>query len=55
MSNRIRRCPHDRNYTLSSVCPVCGRPTRPAHPARFSPQDRYGNYRRAVRRWNTSE
>ncbi|MCM2466553.1 RNA-protein complex protein Nop10 [Methanoculleus oceani] len=55
MSNRIRRCPDDLRYTLSPVCPVCGQPSRPAHPARFSPQDRYGNYRRAVRRWNTSQ
>ncbi|MDN7011492.1 RNA-protein complex protein Nop10 [Methanoculleus sp. FWC-SCC3] len=55
MSSRIRRCPHDRRYTLSDLCPVCDRPCRPAHPARFSPQDRYGSYRRAVRRWNTSQ
>ncbi|WP_292520274.1 RNA-protein complex protein Nop10 [Methanoculleus sp.] len=54
MSNRIRRCP-DGRYTLSPVCPACGRPSRPAHPARFSPEDRYCNYRRAARRWNTSE
>ncbi|MCC7557004.1 MULTISPECIES: RNA-protein complex protein Nop10 [Methanoculleus] len=55
MSSRIRRCPHDRRYTLSDLCPVCGRPCRPAHPARFSPEDRYGKYRRAVRGWNTSQ
>ncbi|MFA7562713.1 MAG: RNA-protein complex protein Nop10 [Methanoculleus sp.] len=55
MSNRIRRCPHDRIYTLSNLCPVCDRPSRSAHPARFSPEDRYGIYRRAARRWNTSE
>ncbi|NMA88155.1 MAG: RNA-protein complex protein Nop10 [Methanoculleus bourgensis] len=54
MSSRIRSCPQDRRYTLSLVCPVCGRPTRPAHPARFSPEDRYGSYRRVVRRWTTS-
>ncbi|MEG3055334.1 MAG: nucleolar RNA-binding Nop10p family protein [Methanoculleus sp.] len=39
MSRRIRRCPHDRRYTLCLICPVCGRPTRTAHPARFSPED----------------
>ncbi|KUG20784.1 MAG: RNA-protein complex protein Nop10 [Methanomicrobiaceae archaeon] len=52
MSGRIRRCTFDRTYTLSLVCPVCGRETRPAHPARFSPQDRYGAYRRVIREWN---
>ncbi|NLZ30056.1 MAG: RNA-protein complex protein Nop10 [Methanomicrobiales archaeon] len=50
MSRRIRRCPHDQRYTLCLVCPACGRPTRTAHPARFSPEDRYGRYRRAIRR-----
>ncbi|MBP7411791.1 RNA-protein complex protein Nop10 [Methanoculleus sp. 10] len=54
MSNRIRCCPDDLRYTLALVCPICGRSTRPAHPARFSPEDRYGNYRRVVRRWKTS-
>ncbi|MDN7025160.1 RNA-protein complex protein Nop10 [Methanoculleus sp. FWC-SCC1] len=51
MSNRIRRCAHDQTYTLSETCPVCGRPTRTAHPARFSPQDRHGRYRRVIREW----
>ncbi|MDV2480635.1 RNA-protein complex protein Nop10 [Methanoculleus sp. Wushi-C6] len=55
MSSRIRRCPVDRRYTLSPVCPVCGGPTGPAHPARFSPQDRYCRYRKGLRRWNTSQ
>ncbi|MDD1716674.1 MAG: RNA-protein complex protein Nop10 [Methanoregulaceae archaeon] len=51
MTGRIRRCPYDRTYTLSSLCPLCGQPTRTAHPARFSPEDRYGSYRRAARLW----
>ncbi|MDI6866311.1 RNA-protein complex protein Nop10 [Methanoculleus sp.] len=55
MNSRIRRCPHEGRYTLSTVCPVCGRRCGPAHPARFSPQDRYGYYRRMLRRWKTSQ
>ncbi|MGC9435368.1 MAG: RNA-protein complex protein Nop10 [Methanomicrobiales archaeon] len=51
MGGRIRRCPHDRTYTLGDVCPVCGRATRTAHPARFSPVDRFSRHRREVRSW----
>lgn len=49
MTGRIRCCRNDRTYTLSAVCPVCGSPTVTAHPARFSPEDKYGSYRRKAR------
>ncbi|MCQ8894465.1 MAG: RNA-protein complex protein Nop10 [Methanolinea sp.] len=51
MSGRLRRCPRDMTYTLLPVCPACGGPTVPAHPARFSPSDSRGRYRRAARGW----
>ncbi|MDD1716293.1 MAG: RNA-protein complex protein Nop10 [Methanolinea sp.] len=51
MTGRIRRCPRDRTYTLAPTCGVCGEPTVPAHPARFSPQDPYGTYRRIASAW----
>lgn len=35
-------------YTLAEQCPVCGGPTRSPHPARFSPNDRWGVYRRRL-------
>ena len=35
-------------YTLSEVCPRCQKATRSPHPARYSPEDRYGAYRRAL-------
>ena len=49
MTGRIRRCPVDRTYTLLPTCPTCGAPTETAHPAHFSPGDKYGKYRRMVR------
>jgi len=49
MSGRIRRCPEDHTYTLSLTCPVCGKATDVAHPARFSPEDKYGKYRRLAK------
>jgi H/ACA ribonucleoprotein complex subunit 3 len=49
MSGHIRYCSNDQIYTLSAVCPVCGNPTASAHPARFSPEDKYGKYRRMAK------
>ncbi|MFW6436614.1 MAG: RNA-protein complex protein Nop10 [Halococcoides sp.] len=44
---------HDRPvYTLGETCPECGGPTRNSAPAPFSPADRYGEYRRALKRRN---
>ncbi|HVP97170.1 RNA-protein complex protein Nop10 [Methanoregula sp.] len=52
MSGKIRRCSADHTYTLSLQCPVCGRPTAIAHPARFSVQDRFGLFRRMAKNRN---
>ena len=44
----LRVCPACRRYTLAAACRACGGATRSPHPARFSPQDRWGKYRRAL-------
>lgn len=44
----MRRCGRDGTYTLADCCPACGGRTALAHPPRFSPEDRYGRYRRMV-------
>lgn len=42
---------HDRPvYTLADTCPDCGASTENAVPAPFSPEDTYGEYRRALKR-----
>ncbi|HKS59815.1 MAG TPA: RNA-protein complex protein Nop10 [Thermoplasmata archaeon] len=46
--SRLKRCPGCSRYTLHEACPECGMPTRSPHPVRFSPEDRYGKYRRAL-------
>ena len=51
MRGRILRCPKDYSYTLEKRCRICGTPTVAAHPARFSPQDPYGKYRRIAKSW----
>ncbi|MEY7848600.1 RNA-protein complex protein Nop10 [Natrarchaeobius sp. A-rgal3] len=56
MKSDIRVCSawrerHDRPvYSLSSECPDCGGETENSAPAPFDPEDRYGEYRRALRK-----
>lgn len=45
----MRRCAACGRYTLKRECPECGGDTRPAHPARYSPDDKYARYRLAER------
>jgi len=46
----MRVCREDRTYTLRDVCPKCGARTVTPLPPRYSPEDRYGAYRRRLRR-----
>ncbi len=56
MRSDIRRCAdwrevHERPvYTLGSHCPACGAEAVNSAPAPFDPEDRYGEYRRALKR-----
>jgi H/ACA ribonucleoprotein complex subunit 3 len=45
----LRRCPKDYHYTLKEKCPLCKEETVSAHPAKFSPDDKYMKYRLAER------
>ncbi|GAY25838.1 ribosome biogenesis protein [Desulfurococcaceae archaeon AG1] len=45
MKYRIRKCPKCGRYTLKEKCPICGAETISPHPARFSPEDKYVEYR----------
>jgi len=46
----LRKCVQCGKYTLNlEKCPYCGGVVRVPHPARFSPQDKYAKYRRAMR------
>jgi H/ACA ribonucleoprotein complex subunit 3 len=46
----LRRCTGCGRYTLEVTCPDCDGPTERAGPARYSPEDHYGTYRRALKR-----
>ncbi len=49
MKIRIRKCPKCGKYTLKDKCPKCGSETIGAKPAKFSPHDPYGRYRRRMK------
>ncbi|MFC7021353.1 MULTISPECIES: RNA-protein complex protein Nop10 [Haloarcula] len=56
MKSDIRVCSdwetaHERPvYTLSATCPDCGAEAINSAPAPFDPTDRYGEYRRSLKR-----
>lgn len=45
----LRRCVECSRYTLKPGCPLCGADTESAHPAKYSPDDKYARYRLASR------
>ena len=47
---RMRKCEACGEYTLREVCVRCGARTVSPLPPRFSPTDRYGKYRRMLKR-----
>lgn len=46
---KLRKCPRCKTYTLKEVC-KCGEKTASPHPPKFSPEDKYGAYRRKAKR-----
>ena len=46
----LKRCTQCQEYTLQETCPRCGAPAKPNRPAKFSPEDLYGEYRRRLKR-----
>ena len=46
MRASLRRCPGCGRYTAGYTCTECGSDTVTAHPPKYSPDDRYGRYRR---------
>ncbi|RNJ78070.1 MAG: RNA-protein complex protein Nop10 [Nitrosopumilus sp. H8] len=49
MKFQLRRCTECKRYTLKEKCPACSGDTASAHPAKFSPDDKYMRYRLAER------
>jgi H/ACA ribonucleoprotein complex subunit 3 len=46
----LLKCPKCGSYTMGNVCGKCGVDTVSPHPARYSPLDKYGRYRRQFKK-----
>lgn len=49
---KIKKCPKCGIYTLKDNCRICGSATASPHPLRFSPEDRWGEWRRKAKMKN---
>lgn len=49
MKTLLRKCKVCGKYTMKDICP-CGNETIVPIPPRFSPQDRFGEYRRRLKK-----
>ncbi len=49
MGKSILRCTKCHNYTLKETCPICNSSCITTKPSKFSPEDRFGKYRRAYK------
>ena len=49
MRFQLRKCTNCNRYSLKEKCPLCNEETISAHPAKFSPDDKYMRYRLAER------
>lgn len=50
MRTLLRKCPECSEYTMGETCGRCGSKTEVPIPSRFSPEDRYGEYRRKLKK-----
>jgi H/ACA ribonucleoprotein complex subunit 3 len=54
MVNRILRCPACGSYALTEQCP-CGDTRIPPRPPKYSPDDKYAEYRRRYKEQHAEE
>jgi H/ACA ribonucleoprotein complex subunit 3 len=45
----ILKCKSCGGYTINKACPKCGKETVKPAPPKYSPEDKYGKYRRQVK------
>ena len=50
MRSVMKKCRACGHYSLKDICPNCGQATGNPMPPRYSPEDRYGAYRRKLKR-----
>jgi len=47
---RMKKCQKCGTYTLKDICPNCGEKTAIPKPPKFSLEDRWGKYRRMLKK-----
>jgi len=55
MSNKILRCSNCHTYTLKEKCPKCSSKSISTIPAKFSPEDKQGRFRRIYKKQNLNK
>ncbi|MEK6856768.1 MAG: RNA-protein complex protein Nop10 [Nanoarchaeota archaeon] len=55
MTKEIFKCQKCNAYTLKDNCPKCNHKTISPKPAKFSPEDKFGKYRRAYKQSQSSQ
>lgn len=50
MGSHILKCKPCGIYTMKKACPKCALETNPPRPPKYSPEDKYSNYRRIAKR-----
>jgi H/ACA ribonucleoprotein complex subunit 3 len=48
----MKKCPKCLKYTLKDYCKDCNVETITIKPPRYSPEDKYGKYRRKLKKLN---
>lgn len=48
---KIKKCFSCNKYTLKNICLLCGKNVEVIKPGKFSPDDKYGKYRRLAKKW----
>ena len=46
----MQRCNDCMIYTLKDTCPKCGKPVNVIYPPKYSIEDKYGKYRRILKK-----
>jgi H/ACA ribonucleoprotein complex subunit 3 len=50
IATHILKCTGCGKYSMNEKCPSCGAKTVPPMPAKYSPEDQYGKYRREAKK-----
>lgn len=50
MKMKMKKCRSCGEYTIQTTCPYCGGDVGEVYPPRYSPEDKYGKYRRLLKK-----